>query len=395
MARLGSRARLAAAIAVSAALVLLAPFFGEVRRVLRATFPSHFVPILGAAAALIVCAVLVAALVRIRDRRASRYAAVATALACAVAYSLWTAGSDPQVNAVERFHFLQYGVITYLFYRAWRPLEDVSVFLLPVLAALIVGTAEEWYQWFIPARVGEMRDVFLNGVAIGCGTLFSAGIDPPRLASRLKPGSARRLGRLGAAAVLVFGAFVHSVHLGHEITDPEAGTFRSRYTARQLLALARDRQQAWREAPPVHRPPRVSREDQYMSEGLLHVQERNRRWASGGIDAAWRENLILERFYAPVLDAPSYVSATGHRWPAEQRADAGRRRAATGNTQEALRYVSRADGGFIRTWRRWTYWLAVLALAGAVLLAGRLAHRGSNALSSSPASRTAHRPAGR
>ena len=53
-----------------------------------------------------------------------------------------------------------------------------------------------------------------------------------------------------------------------------------------------------------------------MSEGLLHVQERNRRWEAGDIRAAWSENLILEKYYAPVLDTPSYISRTGHRWPA-------------------------------------------------------------------------------
>ena len=38
--------------------------------------------------------------------------------------------------------------------------------------------------------------------------------------------------------------------------------------------------------------------------------------------ASRHENLILEKYYAPVLDTPSYVSAQGHRWPASQRADA-------------------------------------------------------------------------
>ena len=59
-----------------------------------------------------------------------------------------------------------------------------------------------------------------------------------------------------------------------------------------------------------------------MSEGLLHVQERNRQWDAGNPTAAWFENRILEKYFAPVLDTPSYVSRTGHRWPAAQRADA-------------------------------------------------------------------------
>ncbi len=41
--------------------------------------------------------------------------------------------------------------------------------VLPVLAGLLVGTADEWLQWFIPNRVGEIADILLNGIAIGCG----------------------------------------------------------------------------------------------------------------------------------------------------------------------------------------------------------------------------------
>ena len=69
------------------------------------------------------------------------------------------------------------------------------MFVLPMLAGIAVGTLEEWLQWFIPGRVGDMRDVFLNGVAIVCGLLFSVGVDPPDAgAFALRPGSLRRIG---------------------------------------------------------------------------------------------------------------------------------------------------------------------------------------------------------
>ena len=62
-----------------------------------------------------------------------------------------------------------------------------------------------------------------------------------------------------------------------------------------------------------------------MTEGLQHVQARNGAWARGDALTAWRENLILERLFGAVLDTPSYVARTGHRWSAAQRADAARR----------------------------------------------------------------------
>ncbi len=64
---------------------------------------------------------------------------------------------------------------------------------------------------------------------------------------------------------------------------------------------------------------RLSREDHYLSEGWWHVEARNRASSAGHARAAWGENRILEAFFAPVLDTPSYISRTGHRWSAEQR----------------------------------------------------------------------------
>jgi hypothetical protein len=76
------------------------------------------------------------------------------------------------------------------------------------------------------------------------------------------------------------------------------------------------------------------------------------------MSAAWSENLILEKYYAPVLDTPSYVSRTGHRWPADQRAHADQRRGVTSS------YESRADATeghhFIRTWSPVVLWMGVM-----------------------------------
>ena len=80
----------------------------------------------------------------------------------------------------------------------------------------------------------------------------------------------------------------------------------------------------WRRDPPLV-VRRLSREDQYLAEGLSHVRQRNAAWNAGDIMTAWRENRILEAFYAPVLDTPTYASKLGNRWPGEQRADAASR----------------------------------------------------------------------
>ena len=64
------------------------------------------------------------------------------------------------------------GLISLLFYRAWRAAtfakatagkpQNMSIVALPIASGLVVGTLEEWFQWLIPNRVGEARDVLLN-----------------------------------------------------------------------------------------------------------------------------------------------------------------------------------------------------------------------------------------
>jgi hypothetical protein len=356
------RSRFVVAVAVSAVLVISAPFIGYVRSWIRTQFPGEFVRIVGGAMTLLAITAVVTASRRIRERRALRYGAIAAAIAMAVAYSMAEATGNADVDAVQRFHFLEYGLITYLFYRAWRPLDDPAILVLPVLAGLLVGTADEWLQWFIPNRVGEMADVFLNGVALACGLVFSLGADPPsKFTARLQPGSWRRIGRLGAAVVLGLALFFQVVHLGFDVQDDEIGRFKSRYSRSALERLAVQKQEEWRARPLPLVLQRVSREDQYMTEGVTHVQKRNEHLAGNDVAAAWKENRILEKYYSPVLDTPSYVSRTGHRWSPEQRAEVATRASTAG-----AGYVSSAHPYPIYAWRPGWLWAGALGLAAAV-----------------------------
>lgn len=345
---------------VSLLVVASSPIVGQIRGALEAALPGHYRAILvGVIAG--GGAVLVAAALRQIGRqpgpRGARYATVAGAIVAALAYAQVTATGNPGVDLVEQFHFLEYGVVALLFYRVWRGRGDATAVLLPAGATFLAGIADEAVQWFVPGRVGELRDVLLNGVAIACGVAFGVGMQPPPAATvAFDRGSRVRLAAMSTAILLSTAAFVHAAHLGHELRDPDVGTFRSRFDAASLAAAAADRAARWRQAPPVVLR-RYSREDQYLNEGLWHVQRRNEAWAANDFAKAFRENLILEKYYAPLLMVPTYATPSGARWPDEQRATAAAAAAAAGGGS----YVSDAHPYPIYTWSGAALWTVAVA----------------------------------
>src|SRR5262245_40756935 len=109
-------ARLVTAILVSATFVLSAPFMGQIRAAIRSAFPGRFVAIVGGAILAAVAGALLVALVRIRERRVIRYGAIAVAVVVAIVYSAASRTGNPDADVVEHVHFIEYGILTFLFY---------------------------------------------------------------------------------------------------------------------------------------------------------------------------------------------------------------------------------------------------------------------------------------
>ena len=64
---------------------------------------------------------------------------------------------------VERIHFIEYAVLGILISRAVNVINLQGIIYTGFLVALI-GAVDEIIQWFLPNRVGDMRDVFMNAV---------------------------------------------------------------------------------------------------------------------------------------------------------------------------------------------------------------------------------------
>ena len=356
---------------VSALIVFGSPYVGEIRGALQSLFPGHYRWIVGGAVALAGVVALGAAALSLRRRtRQTRLSAagpkpwvrnvlVLMAISIGVTYARTASAGNPDVDLVEAFHFVEYGVVTWLFYRVWRRRPDVSAIVLTVCAGLAVGIADEWVQWFVPGRVGEIHDVFLNAVAIVCGLLVSMAIDPPVALSWPQRRSERFAMSLAVGClVTAVAGFVDRVHLGYEISDGSSLVFRSQYDAKALATAAEERAVRWQTSPPPERG--FTREDHYLSEGLWHVQQRNLSVTASDWRSAWNENVILERFYAPVLDR-------GARWADGQRDQIDR--GAHETPQPA--YLSAAAPYPIYLIRRSIFWPVTLLLVSAIVGAAR------------------------
>jgi hypothetical protein len=317
--------RLAPPLLLSGLLLAASPFLGWLRDRLLDLFPLRFVQALAAGFALAVGAVLVGAAWRIRERRLWRWGGLAlAALLVAAQVGLFATG-NARVDAVERVHVLLYGAAAALWYRALLPAGGRGALPQAWLATALVGLADEWVQWLVPLRIGDVRDVGLNLGAAATGLVFAASLWPPAAASAPPARARRRLALLAAAALLAFAAFFHCAHLGYEIEDTAIGRFRSYFSRERLLALRDRRTGEWARRP-LGPPPLLGVEDFFRTEAGWHVQHRNVSRERGDAFHAWKENLILETYYTPFLDTAPPRREGSFRLTPEERADLERRR---------------------------------------------------------------------
>lgn len=343
------------------AILLLAPFLGELRERVRESVGLGYLRWVSGALAAAGLAGLTAAVVRIRRFRVRRYGfLVAAGLLVALQVLVWGTGQE-EVDVVERIHLLEYGVLAILFARAFRPYHDGP--LLAVLAVLgvgLVGLADETVQWLTPVRVGDGRDVLLNLYSGLAGVLFALALQPPAgSAGRAGGRSVRVAAGLATVLVLAGAAFFDAAHLGHEIRDPRAGVFLSWHSPEELVRAAEERARSWsREGLPTRRP--LAREDAYLSEAGWHAKARNDALDAGELRRAWRENRILERWYRPYLDVRG-------RWPADQRAAVEADLAATDPAALGASPAYRSpalEGRVVPAPPRALLWTVAFALAG-------------------------------
>lgn len=257
----------------------------------------------------------------------------------------------------EAVHFLQYGVLAVLLFRALRPIvPDATVFFAGAIAGALVGTADEVIQWLTPGRFWDWRDVGINA---GTGALVQLALWRALPPSGVPPsvGSLRLVLRLAMAQLLLLGLCLANTparvavwapalglpHLtssvnpmaeyGHRHEVPGLGAFNSRLGLAELEA--EDRARAAEVAAVLddtrHSYGRFldtwpAAEDPFTYEARVHLFSRDHNLAEArqagfagaaarrAATVAWFENALLERHFGRTLAASSYP------WGPEQRA---------------------------------------------------------------------------
>lgn len=292
------------ALLFSLLIVLTAPFAGLLQLRLRRLLSEDYQPILTAVFLVALLALVGAALLRVRPRAFwPRAGLILLGVALITIQVVGWSRQEAAVNAVERLHFLSFGLLAFLFHRAFRARDDWSTFPLTLIAVTLVAIADESLQFLVAVRTGDGVDVVLDAYAGLCGLLVATAVSPPE--TPLRP-LARRSARLLAGGTglltLLLGILVDRLHLGYEICDGELDVcFRSRYTSQELERIGLARSRTWQRREPRRLGP-LDLEDHYQTEGMRHVLYRRAARERRDLDVAWKENELLEKYFAPYLD---------------------------------------------------------------------------------------------
>lgn len=298
---------------------------------------------------------------------------------------------------IEAVHYVQYGLLSLLFYRAFvHRVRDGAVYLMATIAGTMVGLLDETVQWLASDRVFALSDVWLNFTATALIQLALAfGIRPGLV--RLRPsrwGLARTCRLAAALSVMLLLAFANTpriiawyggptdqvmVEYGHLLGRPGETVFRSRLTEEALLNETATRAEEAAKALDLYGDEEsyadflrlyTSWYDPMLHEARVHLFRRDRyltrapdvedpeyklhHWATAHL-----ENRILEEWFGPVL------AASSHRWPDGKAEDVARR------AEHVWLDDSWVSRHLVTTIRPWQATLGLGLLATGLLFAAR------------------------
>lgn len=255
----------------------------------------------------------------------------------------------------EALHFVQYGVLGVLAYRALsHRVRDWTIYWTAAAIGCLVGILDELIQWVTPGRFWGLQDIWIDLLGAALVQVgIAKGLRPPIISGPATAIGVRRLYRTGTLLLLLLGitllntprriawyadripalAFLKTnesvmLEYGHRFVDPETGPFRSRLSLEELKRTDRERgaevakildrygeRARYREFLQTYTPV----VDPFVHEARVHLFRRDRHleWAGGAegflyeppihYAVAFRENRILEKYFPTTLRNSSHV----------------------------------------------------------------------------------------
>jgi VanZ family protein len=127
-------------------------------------------------------------------------------LAVAIIFSGYTLKLG-QESPSEAVHFVQYGILGILLFRALsHRIHDPAIFLAAAIIGGIIGMVDEFIQWLTPGRYWGLKDIWLNLFAVVMVQIaISRGIRPGFLSRKTNRANLCMVCRLAIAAVALLG----------------------------------------------------------------------------------------------------------------------------------------------------------------------------------------------
>jgi hypothetical protein len=277
-----------------------------------------------------------------------------------------------QENPSEAVHFVQYGILGILLFRALsHRIHDPAIYLAAAMIGGIIGMVDEFIQWLTPGRYWGLKDIWLNLFAVIMVQIaISRGIRPGFLSRKTNRANLCMVCRLAIAAVALLGlcllntppriawyservpglAFLKEnwnvmLEYGVLYEDQEIGVFRSRLSPAELEASDRDRAEEAGAILERFQDPELyytflraynQVSDPFLHEARVHLFSRDRNYEISSefrekpeeykrrLTVAFRENQILEKYFPRTLHSSTYVWGPEERSLSSQYLDRGK-----------------------------------------------------------------------
>ena len=258
-------------------------------------------------------------------------------------------------NPEEALHFVQYGLLGVLVYRAVsHRVRDWTIYWTAAAIGGCVGVVDEFLQWVTPGRFWGLQDIWIDFLGAALAMLgIAKGIRPAIISGPVTPTGVRWLCRSALALLLLLGPTLLNtpqridwytarvpgleflknnesamLEYGYRFVDPETGAFTSRLPLEELRRMDRERGTEVAKILDRYRDHSTYREflrtyspvsDPFAHEARVHLFRRDRHleWAAGAegflyeprfhLAVAFRENRIMEKYFANTLRSSDYV----------------------------------------------------------------------------------------